>query len=77
MIFIWNYLKKKNLYKSTKTHLFITLSMILYSSLGFICWLLIRHFFFNTKTWAICFIGYPGLVIGYIGGVLYLYNHCF
>lgn len=41
---------------------------------GLILWLAIMPYAFNTIDWLICFIGYPAMFYGYIGGLIYMLN---
>ena len=69
---LWEWLDKKNMNEERKMHLFLFLNTIIFSIIGFLVWLAVSKFALNSLTWALCFIGYSGFFIGYLGGFIYL-----
>ena len=73
----WKYVNKLKIAKKKKNRLFV-LAMILESTLaGAWIWLLLGRLFLADVIWLWCFMGYPGLFIGLILSMLFLYNHEF
>lgn len=69
---LWEWVDKKNLSEKAKTGVFLFLNMVLYGVLGFLVWMVISRFTLSTLDWAVCFVGYPGFFIGYLGGFFFL-----
>ncbi|MGN0160084.1 MAG: hypothetical protein ACI4AQ_01715 [Lachnospiraceae bacterium] len=69
---LWEWVDKKNLSEQAKTGVFLFLNMVLYGVLGFLVWMVISRFTLSTLDWAVCFVGYPGFFIGYLGGFFFL-----
>ncbi|MGN0702075.1 MAG: hypothetical protein ACI4KL_02725 [Lentihominibacter sp.] len=74
---IWNRINNFNINDSVKNRLFIMLMCILYGMAGGVVWLIIGRAFLPEVYWGLCFIGYPVVLGGLFGGILYLYNHEF
>ena len=60
-----------------KNKLFIFLMIIEMAALGGVVWWVAGRFALQEISWFLCFMGYPGLFIGFYGAILYLYNHEF
>lgn len=75
MRFIRNYVHHKKLNTSGRTRLFVFLTTLSSSLLGLVFWFVLHFFVLNEISWAICFAGYPGVFVGFIGGIIYLYRH--
>lgn len=69
---LWEWMDKKDLTKEGKIRGFLALNCMIFSILGFFVWLTVSRFALSTIEWAICFVGYPGFFIGYLGGFLFL-----
>lgn len=54
-----------------KRQIFLILNTLLFGVIGFFVWYVIHFFFLNRIDWLICFIGYPAVCLGYMGGLLY------
>ncbi|MDD6038999.1 MAG: hypothetical protein PUD20_09440 [bacterium] len=69
---LWEKIESKGFSKEDTRRLFLLLNSMKFSLCGFAVWLLVSRFALGTIEWAICFIGYSGFFIGYLGGFLYL-----
>lgn len=74
---IWLFINELKIKNSTKNKLYISLLIAKYTLIGTGLWLAIGRQFLPGIDWLLCFIFYPALIVGYFGGVLYLYNHEF
>ena len=74
MNIIWKTVSATSYLDQTKQRLFLLLNTLLFSLIGLIVWLTVGRLFAPGWHWLICFIGYPGYFIGYIGGIFYLYK---
>lgn len=74
---LWTILNKSNLKYDVKNRIFIAVMTIISSILGGFVWLVLGRMIFPEISWLICFIGYPGIVKGFFGSILYIYNHEF
>lgn len=69
---LWEWVDKKNLSEKAKTRVFLFLNIVLCGVLGFLVWMVISRFGLSTLDWAVCFIGYSGFFVGYLGGFFFL-----
>ena len=74
MNILWNWINGKEQSYEWKTRLFLTLNCIVFGILGFVLWMILRNFAFDSIECAICFVGYPGFCVGYLGGFVFLYR---
>ena len=74
---IWNRINNFNINDTAKNKLFIALVSVLYGIAGGLIWLTVGKVFLPEIYWGLCFIGYPVVLGGIFGGILYLYNHEF
>ena len=74
MKIVWNFSQKIFTNTEREMHFFLLLTTTASCILGFLAWYIIHFFALNTLSWAICFIGYPGFFVGFLGGILYLYR---
>lgn len=74
MKLIWTLINSKEMSLAKKNSLFLILNTLIFSLIGFITWFAIHFFTFNKISWAICFTGYPGFFVGFVGGIIYLYQ---
>lgn len=65
-------IESRGLPKEDTGKIFLLLNSAKFALFGFIVWLLVSRFALSSIEWAICFIGYPGFFIGYLGGFLFL-----
>lgn len=69
---LWDWVNEKNFSSVIKVRMFLLINCIKYGIQGLIVWMLISRFALNSYDWALCFTGYPGFFIGYIGGLIFL-----
>lgn len=74
---LWNIINRLETKKSMKNKLYLASLIFVNFVIGGAIWLLIGRLLLPGIDWLICFMGYPGIIIGFFGGVLYLYNHDF
>ena len=60
--------------KIHKTSLFLVVNTVCWMLIGLLVWGVVRVFAFDALPWALCFMGYPGFFIGFIGGIFFLWN---
>lgn len=77
MSMLWKTLNERNFPKETKSGLFLTLLFFANAAIGGLIWLLLGRSVLPEGEWLFCFMGYPAVIIGFFGGILYLYNHEF
>ncbi len=73
MDFVWKLVNKRN-NSETGVDAFLLLNTIIWSVVGLLFWLIVRNFGLKTIDWAICFVGCFGYMIGFLGGVFYLWR---
>ena len=69
---MWMKIVSKNYSKHRSIKTFLFYNCLKHCLIGFIVWLIVSRRYFNTIEWAICFVGYPGMFIGFFGGIIYL-----
>lgn len=69
---LWEWINKTEFTREGKIRSFLFLNSMICSILGFFVWLVVSRFTLNTIDWAICFVGYAGFFIGYLGGFFFL-----
>jgi hypothetical protein len=74
---IWSFVSDLKVKKNHKITMFMRLTTILYGLTGGLIWGLIGRLILPEITWLFCFIGYPAVFMGLLGGAIYLYNHEF
>ncbi len=75
MKYIWTYIHNKNWTDTNKGRLFLLITTLLFSILGYGVWFAIHFFALDKIPWALVFTGYPGFFIGFVGGIIYLDRH--
>ena len=55
-----------------KARMFLRLNAVIFGIMGLALWAVIRNIGFDSLGYAICFAGYPGFSIGYLGGFFFL-----
>ncbi len=63
--------------RSAKDRLYLATQTLLYTIIGGAVWLLAGRYVLPETEWFLCFMGYPAVIGGFFGGVLYLYYHEF
>ena len=74
---IWKFVDKLNIGNQTKNAVYIILMFFIGLIIGGILWAALGRLFLPEISWLICFIGYPGVFFGILGGALYLFEHEF
>lgn len=77
MKFLWEKIQSLKIGIRYKSKLYIFILMMLMAIVGVVIWLIIGRRFLPGIDWLICFIGYPAVLLGYLGGLIYLCNHEF
>jgi len=77
MKLLWNKIDQLNIKSDQKYKRFICSLTVINGVFGAIAWILIGRLFLPKLEWLLCFIGYPAIFIGLLGGVIYLFNHEF
>lgn len=77
MKYLWNHVDQLNYTTTQKQKLFLFLNSLIFGLLGFLFWIPVQFFTLRTLDWLVCFVGYPVMFLGLLGGILYLYNHEF
>ncbi len=71
---LFKWINEKAWNKTTKNKIFIVCSVLSFCFVGMILWLPFMMILPGVETF-ICFVGYPGFFLGFIGGIVFLYNH--
>ncbi len=74
---LWKRIKRWDATKEKKNGLYLSARTLLHALIGALIWFLIGQWFLEHPVWVICFIGYPAVLSGLFGGILYLYQHEF
>jgi len=61
--------------KERKQKLFLLMNTLLWCAIGALFWFVIGNRLAENNLLIICFIGYPGVFLGIVGGFIYLVNH--
>lgn len=74
---LWMTINGCRLKKSVKGLAFLSMLIVICIMTGALLWASIGRIFLPETSWMLCFMGYPAVLIGFFGGILYLYNHDF
>ncbi len=74
---LWDVVNGLDIKSNVKTTIFLCIWIVVNIGIGAGVWILFGRLFFPEIEWLFCFMGYPAIVIGLFGGILYLYNHEF
>ena len=74
---LWNVINEMKMKKVAKIKLYLGALILINIVIGGAIWLILGRFILPGIDWLICFMGYPAVFIGLLGGILYLYNHEF
>lgn len=77
MYHLWKWTKGLKISSHHKIVLYIAVSMLITALFGALVWGLVGRLFLPDISWCICFIGYPAIIFGFLGAILFLYNHEF
>ena len=72
--YIWKILDQKAWNPIRKQKVFLVCSMLIFCLLGGAVWGLVGRWFVPDITGLLCFVGYPGIFLGFFGGILYLWR---
>lgn len=74
---IWSIVNHLEWKPENKRRLFLFFMIMFSNVCGALLWLTIGRVLLPEYVWLYCFMGYPAVLIGYFGGIIYLYNHEF
>ena len=72
MKMIWNWIDKRDFTNEGKIRTFLFLNCVIFGLLGFIVWLFMKPYLFNSIEGALCFTGYSVFGFGFLGGFIFL-----
>ena len=67
--------KNKNLTEKKYEYLFLLLNTLAWCAIGFVVWAVVSIFAFKGTEWMFTFVGYFGLIPGFIGGVVEVWRN--
>ena len=70
MKMLLNICKNTHLTEKNYEYLFLLLNTLARCAIGFVVWLFVSVFALNKAEWMFTFIGYFGLIPGFIGGII-------
>lgn len=70
MKMLLNICKNTHLIEKNYEYLFLLLNTLAWCAIGFVVWLFVSVFALNKAEWMFTFIGYFGLIPGFIGGII-------
>ena len=68
MKMLLNICKNTNLTEKKYEYLFLLLNTLAWCAIGFVVWAVVSIFAFRGTEWMFTFVGYFGLIPGFIGG---------
>lgn len=71
---IYEYVNEKVWDRQWETKIFLLCNMLFFMFVGGVAWLLLGRLIWPGLDALVCFIGYPGIFVGLIGGILFLYR---
>ncbi|WP_026659903.1 hypothetical protein [Butyrivibrio sp. AC2005] len=74
---LWKAVNNLDISKESKNRVFLSVLTVVCMIAGCIIWVVIGRHFLAGVAWLFCFMGYPGVFIGIMGGTMYLYKHEF
>ena len=74
---LWNMVNQIHIKNTWKNNLFLVLFILINMVLGACAWLLLGRLILPGTDWLLCFMGYPAVFVGLLGGVIYLYRNQF
>lgn len=72
---IWKRIDRWNVRPKVKYLVFLTMMTLAYALVGGVVWALAGRYFLPSYEWLACFIGYPAVTFGGMGGILHLYKY--
>lgn len=73
---LWNVINEIKISRASKCNLYLGALMLISFVIGAVLWLVLGRMLLPGIEWLFCFMGYA-VVAGFLGGVLYIYNHEF
>lgn len=70
MKMLLNICKNTHLTEKKYEYLFLLLNTLAWCAIGFVVWAVVSIFAFRGTEWMFTFVGYFGLIPGFIGGLL-------
>ena len=70
MKMLLNICKNTHLTEKRCEYLFLLLNTLAWCAIGFVLWAVVSIFAFKGTEWMFTFVGYFGLIPGFIGGVV-------
>ncbi len=70
MKMLLNICKNTHLTEKKYEYLFLLLNTLAWCVIGFVVWAVVSIFAFRGMEWMVTFVGYFGLIPGFIGGVI-------
>ncbi len=77
MKMLWKAVNRSNASPDDKFRMYILARTVLFAVLGIILWAAAGKKYLPGAVMLLCFAGYPAMLGGVFGGILYLYNHDF
>lgn len=74
---LWKVVNNIDTDKSSKNRIFLVVLTLICVLAGGLIWAVVGRHFLAGVAWLFCFMGYPGVFIGIMGGTMYLYKHEF
>lgn len=74
---LWNAINGLNIKRVSKNKLYLMTTIFTNIIIGGAAWLILGRLILPGTGWLFCFMGYPAVFIGFLGGILFLYNHEF
>ena len=71
---LYEYVNKKAWDSQWETKIFLLCNTLFFALVGALAWLLLGRLIWPGMESLVCFIGYPGIFAGLIGGILFLYR---
>ena len=75
MKMLLNICKNTNLTEKKCEYLFLLLNALAWCAIGFVVWAVVSIFEFKGTEWMFTFVGYFGLIPGFIGGVVEVWRN--
>lgn len=69
---LWNWINSREFSDEGKVRVFLFLTCAVSGVIGYAVWLILKDINFNSFESALCFVGYPALIVGYLGGFIFL-----
>lgn len=74
---LFNSIEKQVWKVKNKQRAFVFASVLVFLLIGAAAWAVLGQFILPGLDWLLVFMGYPAMLGGFFGGMIYLYNHDF